>query len=125
VVESQDLYDPSSELESLLRGAGKIVRPSEDLRPRVLENARLIRYERSMQSYLVRLALALTLLLVLTTSLRNPDDARPPQWPMSAQASASDSTEHAAGMGNESAWDAVDSFRALRRRQAELLRLAL
>ena len=125
MIEPQDYSDSQSELEALLAGAGKIVRPSDDLRPRVLESARLAKYEQSMRLRIGQLALALVLLAGLTMSLRSSSDTAAPHSQRPVGAGALLGSEEAAMLEGESAWDAVDAFRELRRRHAKLLRLAM
>src|SRR5262245_58913900 len=73
---STDPNDPgSSEIESLIRAAGGYVGASDDLRPRVLEAARLQRHERRAQRWLRRSAVAV-LLIAMVGSVLRPEEVR-------------------------------------------------
>ncbi|MBW8883838.1 MAG: hypothetical protein JF612_03475, partial [Planctomycetia bacterium] len=49
MIDSCDLSQPLDEVEALIRSAGEYVHASDDLRPRVLENARLQCRERRLR----------------------------------------------------------------------------
>ena len=112
------------DVESLIRAAGNYVRPSDDLRPRVLETARSESRERQNQRRMWQLALVVALLGVITTAERA-------RWEAAAAAPGL-LVEAAALVGGDkqgdsscvdSSWGLVDSFTELRRRHAALLRL--
>lgn len=107
------------DVEALVRAAGNYVRPSDDLRPRVLEAARAESRERRTQRRMWQLALVVTLLGLFTTAERA-------RW-KAAAAAPGILVEAATLVGSpesgESGWGLVDSFTELRRRHAAMLRL--
>jgi ferric-dicitrate binding protein FerR (iron transport regulator) len=107
-----------SEVESLIRSAGNYVRPSEELRPRVLEAARSDSGERKARRHLWLLAIAVGLLgtLVAVVSSRSP--ASFSHGMLSATAT---STDVRPAEGGAAGWSIVDAYTELRRRQAALL----
>jgi hypothetical protein len=111
-----------SEVESLIRLAGDYVQPSRDLRPRVLEAARLEFGERRARRRIGSVALAAGLLGLLTISsverLEMPN-ALSQLTLVAAGTQAFAGTES----GADSGWALVDAYTELRRRQAEVLRL--
>ena len=114
------------DVESLVRAAGDYVRPSDDLRPRVLENARTARQERQAQRWVGQLAACALVCGLIAGALR---PAIPSAATRETAAAALGyrlfrSTQPAIGTSDAS-WSMVDSFTELRRRQAELLRPAL
>ncbi len=106
------------EVEALVRAAGGYVRPSEDLRPRLLETARAESRERQAQWRIWQLALAIALLGAVATIFGTRSDAAASfsQGALQVQAEVRPAEAGAAG------WRIVDSFTDLRRRQAALLR---
>jgi hypothetical protein len=103
------------EIEALVRAAGHYVRPSEELRPRVLEAARRESMERSVRRRICHAALALGLLLGAATGMGREEL---PAFSAGALRQAElNSTE-----GGAIGWSMVESFTDLRRRQANLLR---
>lgn len=113
------------DLESLVRSAGDYVRPSEDLRPRVLENARVVRKERQAQRWTLHMAACALLCGALAAALQTAS-------PVATRETASAAigyrllwnTQPPIG-ASDASWNMVDSFTELRRRQAELLRPAM
>ena len=107
------------DVEALVRAAGNYVRPSEDLRPRVLETARMEASERKALRRIWQAALALVLLASLSTTISGP-------WTGGSSFSSEllqvQAEVRAAGC-DSTGWRLVDSFTDLRRRQAALLRL--
>jgi hypothetical protein len=126
VTDLHDNRDDFSAAEALVRAAAGYVRPSENLRPRVLEMARAERDERRALRRVWHLAIVV-MLLGMFSSIAN-------TWPAAAPArglgnpfevvSPFEQPDAAAQQG-EFGWGMVDSFRELRRQQAELLRLAM
>jgi hypothetical protein len=125
MAETSGDFRPFSELEALVRSAGDYVRASDDLRPRVLESARSASGERRAQRRIGQMAVWALAFAVLTAAIR-----QQPEWTENSLPAADQTarllsqTPRAAALG-DSSWDMVDSFTALRRRQAELLRLEL
>ena len=114
-----------TELESLVRSAGDYVRPSDDLRPRVLENARAVRKERQARRWIGHMAACALVCGLLAAALQTPSTVATRE---SATAALGYrlfwNTQRTIGT-NDTSWSMVDSFTELRRRQAELLRPAL
>jgi hypothetical protein len=116
------------DIELLVRRAGGYVRPSEDLRPRVLEAARLQRIEQQSQSCLRQVAVFIALLTFFTTIYRPekgltsvatieqsvPYDRESGEMPLAASPRAGDGD-----------WRMIDAFTKLRRQQAQLLRFEI
>jgi hypothetical protein len=104
--------DPEQDLEALIRAAGDYVRPSEDLRPRVLEEARVSRTERRAQGWIWQAALAVVVCVMFVSHWRL-QLARDAETPDPAPT---------VGQPDSPGWHAVDRFSSIRRRQATLLR---
>ena len=121
--DAPELFDPLDELESLVQMAGNFVRASDDLRPRVLETARLERRQRQVQQHFWQAAFVLVLLGMFSTSLSDRIEAASSQ----AFGRAGDwlSSPDTVASTSGSTWEMVESFTELRRRQAEMLRPAL
>jgi hypothetical protein len=107
-------FEPLDDIEALLRSAEDYVRPSEDLRPRVLEAARAQRGEQRAVSWVRYAAIAAAAAGALISSTFEPG--------MAASMGALPVTTVA--QGGDFGWNLVESFTELRRRQAELLRPA-
>lgn len=120
--------DDAGDVESLILAAGGYVRASDDLRPRVLEAARLQRHERRAQRWLRRAAAVVLLLATAGATLREGD---PPQVrPIGIFLAAGFDeffvpTAVASAHSADGDWRMSDAFTELRRQQAEVLRLAL
>lgn len=116
--------DSLPELDRLLQSAGGYVLPSDDLRPRVLEAARVQHFERRTRRYVLRAAL-LCLLLCVTVSagVRLFDSPAP----SAAAGQTSDvSLDEPTEIGNrppDPNWETVEEYRKLRVRQARLFQL--
>jgi hypothetical protein len=115
---------PSADLEALIRGANNYVRPSEDLRPRVLEAARQAAGERRARMLVGRLAALVIVTATLITSL-NPHIQ--PGFLVASQAAISLEAPvfppNGEAEGDASSWRMVEAFTQLRRQHAQLLRL--
>lgn len=108
-----------AEVEALVQAAGAYVRPSDELRPRVLEAARTESRERRAQRRIWQLALAIAILGLISAATGS---RWSPGGPLSASMlpSQPDARQtEASSIG----WNTVDSFTELRRRQAALLSL--
>lgn len=114
------------EIEAMVRAAGGYVQVSRDLRPRVLESARLECGERQARRCIRRVALFAALVAWFTTAsiarLETPDGFR--QLTLLAARSHAYAGPDVLPSG-DSSWSLVDAYTELRRRQAEALRLAL
>lgn len=110
-------FEPN-DLEALILSAGSYVRPSEELRPKVIEKARSERRENQLLHWLWQGALAIALTGVAFTNFRtfsspllDTADQRP--------------SEVAAQDREGPHWHAVESLNAVRRRQASFFRWPL
>jgi hypothetical protein len=107
------------DVEALVRAAGGYVRPSEELRPRVLEAARAESSERWAQRRILQVALVVALWGGISTATGG-------RWEVTAPFSAGLLQVHAElrpAEGRAADWSMVESFTDLRRRQAALLSL--
>ena len=107
-----------SDMEALVREAGGYVRPSEELRPRVLETARAEAGEHQAQRRIWQAALAIALLGLLSSAASTRWDIASPLPGVLLQAPAERQQA-----GGDAGWSMVESFTDLRRRQAALLSL--
>jgi hypothetical protein len=121
------MRDDFQEIEATVKAAGSYVRASDDLRPRVLETARMQRGERRAQRSLRRAAFLFAALTMTSATVRTEFDApagihRAGWLAGDAGAPFWDAAEVASHGGNFS-WNLVESFTQLRRRQAEAFNL--
>jgi hypothetical protein len=124
VIDSRDFSSPLNEIEALVRSAGEYVRASEDLRPRVLENARLKCSERRVRRRFWQSAAVVLLCGMITSSLiHRSESAIGTKAQSSAWTSQLFAPVEAAARSNDPSWQMVESFTQLRMRQAQLLRL--
>ncbi len=123
MIESRDFASPIDELESVIRSAGEYVRASDDLRPRVLETARLQRSEQQLRRRFWQSAVAAVFCVILVSSLAHRLELaiaakdRTSAWTIPALAPA-----EATARSADPSWQMVESFTELRLRQAQLLR---
>lgn len=112
------------DVEDLVRQAGGYVRPSDELRPRVIEAARAESSERRAQRRIWQAALALAVWGIISTATAGPLSTDSPfsAGMLHAQAELRQADMHQAEIG-AAGWGMVESFTDLRRRQADLLRL--
>src|SRR5262245_15243490 len=68
VNDSRDMSEPFDEIESLVRSAANFVQVSKDLRPRVLDAARLTNGERRIRRYIYQAAMMAALLAWCVTA---------------------------------------------------------
>jgi hypothetical protein len=126
MVEMPNSLAAYDDIESLVRSARDYVRPADDLRPRVLENARLVRGERRARRWTGRLALSVLVLGWLMTPVWWQPAAVTSREPILAAPPGRLPEDASRVVGySDSSWELVESFTELRRRQARLLRLAL
>ena len=112
-------------VEMLVRAAGAYVRPSEELRPRVLEAARAESIQRSVRRRILQATLALGLLLGVASGMGGGELAAFSAGTLRrAEAKSADSGAYSSAEGSVVGWGMVESFTELRRRQADLLRFA-
>ncbi len=126
MLDSHDCLEPLSDIEALVRSAGNYVQASRDLRPRVLETARAERNEQCMSRRIWQAAVLVVLIAMFWMSPREQPEAldfgqsRTAARPGHNSLSPETSEGHA-----DFNWGMVESFTEIRRRQSELLRLAL
>lgn len=124
MIDSREWDGDVADVEELIRGAGNYVQVSKDLRPRVLEAARLKSGERQARSVVRKAALVAALLTwSVTTSIRSldiPENLR--ELTIVAAGTYPASASHASGGNNDVGWSLVDAFTELRCRQADVLR---
>jgi hypothetical protein len=108
------------DVESLVRAAGNYVRPSDDLRPRVLETARAESRERRNRRRMWQLAVVVALLGALTTAEQVRREAAAAAPGLLVEAAAFVGTSEQGDTG----WGLVDAYTQLRRKQAAMLRLS-
>jgi hypothetical protein len=110
------------DVQDLIRSAGNYVQVSKDLRPRVLEAARLKTGERRARSVVRKTALIAALLMWFTTasirSLDMPENLRE----LTIVATGAMPASHVSGGNGDVGWSLVNAFTELRGRQAEVLR---
>lgn len=111
--------DDWNDVELLVRAAGSYVRPSEELRPRVLEAARVELGERKAQRRIWKVAIAIGL---LGTMIAVAGD-RTPVPPTFSHGMLQANPEVQPTDGAAAGWSLVEAFTDLRRRQAALLSL--
>jgi hypothetical protein len=113
-----------TDIESLVSAARDYVRPSDDLRPRVLETARAERRERRLQRHLAQMAAVVLLMVTGLTVYHQPElSDRARAFLPTMEAMSDEAQAEAARFSDHATWETVESFTDLRRRQAELLRL--
>jgi hypothetical protein len=120
--------DANGGVEAMIRAAGQYVCPTDDLRPRVLEAARLQRGERSAKRCLCQVGMLMLLLAFFAAVDQGLDFPQSRRTGMLAAAGfdklvspAADATPRR-GDGD---WRMIDAFTELRRQQAELFRFAM
>ena len=124
MIDSREWDGDVGDIEELIRSAGNYVQVSEDLRPRVLEAARLKSGERRARSVVRRTALIAALLMWwVTASIRTldiPENLR--ELSVVAAGTYPASASRVSGGNNDVGWSLVDAFTELRCRQADVLR---
>jgi hypothetical protein len=123
MIDARGEYDPMRETEALVLSAAGYVRVSSDLRPRVVEAARLYRRERRARYLIRHLAIVVVFITwgVISTVDRMKVE-RASDWLSSSPDNASRiSARSAGGIGED--WSLVDSFAELRDKLAASLRL--
>ena len=129
MIESFEWDESVDNVEAMVRAAGHYVRASENLRPRVLEEARTHFSERMAQRCIRHLAMFVVLLAFFTAA--NPcgmNDQRMRPSGLLASAGFNEllcPTVPPTARSGDGDWRMIDAFTELRRQQAEVLRLAL
>ena len=127
VIDSTNAYEPLSDIEAMVRSAGNYVQVSKDLRPRVMDAARLTSGERRVRRYIQRAALFAAVLTWWVTASVNRLDMRVDLRDLSlATAGAYPiSSSRIGSTAGDAAWVLVDAYTDLRGRQADVLRSKL
>jgi hypothetical protein len=128
VTELQTGNNSWEDIELLVRRAGGYVSPSEDLRPRVLEAARLQRAEQRGQSCLRQVAAFIALLTLFTTIYR-PEESSTSlvafEQSVSFDQESGEMQSAVSPRTGDGDWRMIDAFTKLRRQQAQLLRFEI
>jgi|SRR5215207_568529 len=127
LIDSPNTYEPLSNIEAMVCSAGNYVQVSKDLRPRVMDAARLTRSERRVRRYIRQAALFAALLTWSVTASVNRLDMRDDLRGLSLATAGTypiSSNRLSSGTG-DAAWVLVDAYTDLRGRQADVLRLKL
>jgi len=134
VIESIEPFDSMAELEALLRSAGGYVKPSEDLRPRVLETAKAMRGDRRVCRRLRTLLLAAVLCLLCLDAVDTPLRQRVSEPKDSGRIVDADDIYRFSksrivagdgGFSDDFGWGMVEAFNVLRLQQSRSLRPAM
>jgi hypothetical protein len=122
--DSLNMFAEDGSLESLIRSARDYVRPSDDLRPRVLENARADCFKRQATRHLWQAA-ALVLFSgsVAAAFFQSLELTAAASYPTVTAAGQLVVPGAAAARTNDASWQMVESFTQLRVQQARLLRM--
>jgi hypothetical protein len=125
----EDWNEPAVDVEAMVRAAGHYVGVSDDLRPRVLEAARLQSGEHKARRRLRRCTLSIVLLALFTITAHNElegDTSRPNSLLIAAGFNELYAPAAApVARSGDADWRMIDAFTELRRQQAQLFRLAL
>ena len=110
-----------------MRSAANYVQVSKDLRPRVLDAARLTSGERRVRRYIRQAALIAALLTWCVTASVNRLDMRDDlrELTLATASSYPISNSRISDGAGDAAWVLVDAYTELRGRQADVLRLKL
>ena len=127
VIDSPNLNEPLGDIEAMVRSAANYVQVSKDLRPRVLDAARLTSSERRVRRYIHQAALMAALLTWCITASVNRLDMRDDLRELSLATASMYPISHnrITGGAGDAAWVLVDAYTELRGRQADVLRLEL
>jgi hypothetical protein len=127
VIDSSDISEPFSEIESMVRSAADYVQVSKDLRPRVMEAARLTNGERRIRRHIRQVALMAALLTWVVTASVSRLDMRDDLRELSLATTSAYPISHAqfSSGAADVGWVLVDAYTDLRGRQADVLRLKL
>ncbi len=114
-----------NDLEQLIAGAGDVVQPSRDLRPRVLDAVNEQESEKSAQKHLSRYCLAIGALMLVAAPLTRLLSELPLPKSPSAESIQQSVNLYADQKGMNHDWSAVDVFSRLRQAQADPNRTSL
>jgi hypothetical protein len=123
VHKNAESFDELSEVEAMIRSAGDYVKVSRDLRPRLMDSARMATSERRIRRYIRHTALVAALLTwSVTATIDRMNGASDFRELTLATASACPTAGIRAGGGpDEASWILVDALTELRGKQAEVL----
>lgn len=125
MTESYGWETPLDDIEAVVRSAGEYVRASDDLRPRVLEAARLQHGEHRAKRRIRHVAVCVLLLAFChVAEWRGSRDQQSPPNGMLAAAGFHElfsPTQAASIRSGDGDWRMIDAFTKLRRQQAQLL----
>jgi len=129
MIDSRDWYEAENDVEAVIRAAGEYVRASDDLRPRVLEAARLQWRERRVRRW-IRHAAVLVLTVAFTTAAGQQGLDGERSHPIGIVAAAGfdeflSPTAVAAPRSGDGDWRMFEAFSELRRQQAQVLKFSL
>jgi hypothetical protein len=124
MTESNPWHEQMDEIELMIRAARDYVHASTDLRPRVLETARAQCGEQRVRRYIRQMAIAIFLFVTFTASNRDRLETET-SWITADSDYLFSRAEAEARRGSDVGWSMVEAFTESRRRQAEVLRLAL
>ncbi len=122
MTESPNAYESFGEVEALLRSAANYVQVSKDLRPRVLDAARLSNGERRIRRSIYQAALTAALLTWCVTSSVSKFDLRDDLRSLSLATASPVSTTRIGGVAGDASWGLVEAYTELRLRQADVFR---
>ncbi len=127
MIDSSNVNESFGEIEALVRSAANYVQVSKDLRPRVLDAARLTSGERRIRRYIHQAALFAALLTWCVTTTVNQLDMRDDLRELTFAATNANpvSNTRVSSGASDAAWSLVDAYTELRGRQADVLRLKL
>jgi hypothetical protein len=125
MAERPDDLEWLADVESLVRSAGDYVRSSDDLRPRVLEGARVARKERQARRWIGHMAACALVCGLFAAALQTPTSVSSRETAAAALGYRLFWSAQPTIGPSDASWSMVDSFTELRRRQAELLRPAM
>jgi poly(3-hydroxybutyrate) depolymerase len=129
MIDARDWNDAQADVEALVRAAGGYVRASDDLRPRVLEAARLQSGERRARQRIRHVALVAAALAFMTAASPPGLDGRGSRPAGFVLAAGLDDVFSPAAGGSarcgDGDWRMIEAFTELRRQQAQVLRFSL
>ncbi len=118
-------FESFGEVEALLRSAADYVQVSRDLRPRVLDAARLNSGERRIRRYIYKGALTAALLIWCVTASISKLDFRDDLRSLSLATTSPVAASGISGGAGDGSWRLVEAYTELRVRQADVFRLKL
>jgi len=122
MTEHENINNEFAELEEIIRAAGDYIEVSDDLRPRILEDARSGLEETSTRFWIAGLAIAVIVFAIFANHFRGQMSSplNSAMTPTSAQLYA-EAQRKTSESNADASWTLVDSFSELRQRQAGLI----